>query len=207
VKTEEQTPMPESLNLWGEDLSGYEVNARNVEENRDGGVSDRKKRLIEIDRNQLVLRTVDVERLVGEDHVVRGIWAMVNQLDMSRLEEPIRAVEGQAGRPGFDPRMLMALWIYASSQGVSSARELSRMCEYEPGCQWITGLQSVNYHALSDFRMGQKEALDQIFTEVLGLLSAEGLIELTRVMQDGTKVKAQFDPENATNRSVRRTFS
>jgi len=183
--------MPESLNLWGEDLSGYEVNARNVEENRDGGVSDRKKRLIEIDRNQLVLRTVDVERLVGEDHVVRGIWAMVNQLDMSRLEEPIRAVEGQAGRPGFDPRMLMALWIYASSQGVSSARELSRMCEYEPGCQWITGLQSVNYHALSDFRMGQKEALDQIFTEVLGLLSAEGLIELTRVMQDGTKVKAQ----------------
>jgi transposase len=199
VKTGEQKSMPNMPNLLGEDLSRYEVKGRPDEENRDGTVPEAKRRLIEINRNQMVMRTIDVEGLVEEDHVVRGIWAMVNQLDLRRLEEGIRAVEGRAGRPGFDPRMLMALWIYGYSQGVSSARALSRMCEYEPGCQWITGLQAVNYHALADFRMGQKEALDAIFTEVLGLLSAEGLIELTRVMQDGTKVKAQ-----ASSNSFRR---
>ena len=84
----------------------------------------------------------------------------------------------------------MALWIYGYSEGVSSARELSRMCEYDPACQWLTGMQSVNHHTLSDFRAEDKEEVDPIFVQVLGLLSAEGCIELKRVTQDGTKIKA-----------------
>ena len=55
----------------------------------------------------------------------------------------------------------------------------------------MTGLQAVNYHTLADFRVEHKEAQDEIFAQVLGLLSEERLIDLTRVMQDGTKVKAQ----------------
>ena len=149
-----------------------------------------KPRLKIVNRNQLLMRTVDVEKLIPEDDPARGIWAMAEQLDMTPFEASIKAVEGHAGQSTLDPRVLTALWIYANSEGVSSARELSRMCEYEPGCQWITGMSSINYHTLADFRVEHREALNQIFTEVLGLLSADGLIELKQVMQDGTKVKA-----------------
>ena len=115
---------------------------------------------------------------------------MVNQLDLKRLEEKIQAVEGRAGQSSLDPRLLMSLWIYGYSEGISSARELSRMCGYEPGCQWLTGMQTVNYHTLADFRVEHREELDRIFVQVLGLLSAEGLIEMKRITQDGTKIKA-----------------
>ena len=124
---------------------------------------------------------------------------MVGRLDLRSLEEKIRSVEGRAGQSSLDPRLLMALWIYGYSEGISSARELSRMCEYEPGCQWLTGLQEVNYHTLADFRVDHKKELDRIFTQVLGLLSAEGLIELKRITQDGTKIKA-----HAASKSFRR---
>ena len=70
---------------------------------------------------------------------------------------------------------------------MSSAREIARLCEFDPAYQWLTGLQPVNYHSLSDFRGGHREALDKLFMEVLGLLSAEGLVSLQRVMHDGTR--------------------
>jgi len=129
--------------------------------------------------------------LIEEEHPARGIWAMVNRLDLTRLEAKIKAVERRAGQSSLDPRLLMALWIYGYSEGVSSARELSRMCEYEPGCQWLSGMQPVNYHTLADFRVDHKDELDGIFVQVLGLLSAEGFIEMKRITQDGTKIKAQ----------------
>lgn len=149
-----------------------------------------KPRLKTVNRNQLLMRTVDVEKLIAEDHPARGIWAMVEQLDMRPFETSIKAVEGHAGQNTLDRRVLAAVWIYANSEAVSSARELSRMCEYEPGCQWITGMTPINYHTLADFRMEQREALNQLFVQVLGVLSADGLIELKQVTQDGTKVKA-----------------
>jgi len=90
-------------------------------------------RLASIDRRQLLLRTVDVERLVDDDHCVRSIWALVGRLDLRRYHEQIAAVEGIAGREHTDPQLLISLWLYAYSRGVSSARELARQCEYEPG--------------------------------------------------------------------------
>lgn len=143
-----------------------------------------------IDRKQMVLHAVDVDGLVGEDHEARAIWEFVGRLDLSGYYGKIGAVEGEAGQSAFDPRMLISLWIYAYSKGVSSAREVSRLCGYDPAYQWLTGLRSINYHTLSDFRVEHKEELDDLFTNVLGLLSAEGLITLERVMHDGTKVKA-----------------
>jgi transposase len=180
--------MSEPLSLLGGNLETYRNETVGMEA---GPRIEPTKRFKPIDRSQVLLRPLAVEKLVEEDHVVRAIWAMLNRLDLRGLEKNVRAVEGRAGQSGFDPRMLMALWIYAISQAFSSARELSRMCEYEPGCQWITGVQPVNYHTLADFRVEQKESLDEIFIQVLGVMSAEGLVELTRVMQDGTKVKAQ----------------
>ena len=149
-----------------------------------------KPRLKPVDRKQLLMRTVDVEQLVGEDHPVRVIWEFVGRLDLSAYYRDIEAVEGVAGRSAWDPQLLISLWVYAYSTGVSSAREVSRLCEYDPAYQWLTGLEAINHHTLSDFRVENKPALDELFQQLLGLLSAEGLITLQRVMHDGTKVKA-----------------
>ncbi len=145
----------------------------------------------EINRQQLLLRPVEVEKLVDLDHPVRAIWELVGGLNLEPFYVEIESVEGVAGRPVWDPRLLISLWIYAYRDGVSSAREIARLCEYHPAYQWLSGLGVVNYHTLADFRIRHKEALDQLFTEVLGVLSHEGLITLQRVMHDGTKVKAR----------------
>jgi len=129
------------------------------------------------------------EGLVSEDHEVRAVWEFAGRMDLSGYYEEIEAVEGEAGRCAMDPRLMISLWIYAYSKGVSSAREISRLCESDSAYQWLTGIESINYHTLSDFRVDHKEALNELFTQVLGLLSAEGLISLERVMHDGSKIK------------------
>ena len=143
-----------------------------------------------VERNQLLLRAVDVEKLVGEEHAVRAIWELVGQLDLSRYYSEIGALEGQAGRPVWDPRVLISLWIYAYKDSVSSAREIARLCEFDPAYQWLTGMEVVNYHTLADFRIDHEQALNGLFIEVLGVLSHQGLVTLKRVMHDGTKIKA-----------------
>jgi len=114
----------------------------------------------------------------------------VGRFNLELFYAEVESVEGVAGRPVWDPRLLISLWIYAYKEGVSSAREIARLCEYHPAYQWLSGLEVVNYHTLADFRIRHNEALDQLFIEVLGVLSHEGLITLQRVMHDGTKVKA-----------------
>lgn len=152
--------------------------------------SSKEPRIRVLNRKQTFLREVDVEGLVREDHEVRAIWELVGRLDLSRYYEEIKSVDGVGGSPAIDPQVMITLWIYSYSKGISSAREISRLCEYDPAYQWITGMKRINYHSLSDFRAKHGEALRELFIEVLGILSGEGLVTLERVMQDGTKVKA-----------------
>ena len=158
-----------------------------------------RPRLVSIDRRQLLLRTVDVEKLIDEDHSARSIWKLVGRLDLSLYHAQIASVEGHAGREHTDPQLLISLWLYAYNRGISSAREIARQCEYEPGCQWLCGLEPVSHRTLSGFRSENKTALDDLFAQVLGMLSAEGLITLERVTLDGTKIKA-----NASGNTFRR---
>ena len=102
----------------------------------------------------------------------------------------VKSVEGVAGRAAYDPQLLISLWIYAYSQKVGSAREVARRCEYDPAFQWLTGMEGVNYHTLADFRVEREEALDELFAQLLGVLSSEGLVSFEKVVLDGTKVKA-----------------
>jgi transposase len=170
-----------------------------MQDKKDNGGNMPKPRVQPINRQQLILQPVDLEQIVPEDHEVRAIWELTGRLDLSGYYEEIKALEGVAGREAVDPRLLISLWIYSYSEGISSAREISRLCEYHPAYQWLTGMKPINHHTLSDFRVEHKEALDELFAGVLGLLSAEGLISLERVMHDGTKVKA-----NAGTDSYRR---
>ena len=149
-----------------------------------------KPRVKPIDRSQMRLWPVKVEGLIREDHPARAIWEFVGRLDLGAYYEKIQAREDEAGRPAMDPRLMISLWVLAYSEGVSSAREVERLCGYDPAYQWLTGMTRVNYHTLSDFRVDHQEALDGLFTQILGVLSADGLVTLERVMVDGTKVKA-----------------
>ncbi len=149
-----------------------------------------RPRVKPVDRSQMMFQMVDVERLIEEDHPARAIWGLVGQLDLGPFYAPIEAVEGVAGREPWDPRLLVSLWLYAYSRGISSAREIARRCAYEPAFQWLAGLGRINYHTLSDFRVTHDCGLQGLFVQVLGVLSAEGLVSLERVMHDGTKIKA-----------------
>jgi transposase len=144
-----------------------------------------------VNRQQSSWRAVDVEHLVSEDHSARAIWTLVGRLDLSAFYQAIESSTEEGGRPAFDPQLLISLWIYAYSQGIGSAREVARRCEYDPAFQWLTGWEEVNYHTLAEFRVEKQKELDELFTQVLAALSQEGLITLEQVMQDGTKIRAQ----------------
>jgi transposase len=143
-----------------------------------------------VNRQQMSWRAVDVERLIDEDHPARAIWTLIGRMDLSRFYQGIESSAEEGGRPAFDPQLLISLWVYAYSQGIGSTREVARRCEYDPAFQWLTGLEEVNYHTLTDFRVERHSELDELFTQVLAALSKEGLITLEQVMQDGTKIKA-----------------
>jgi len=152
-----------------------------------------------INRKQIYLQMLDLEDAVPLDHPVRGIWEFINRLGLDDFYKKIKTKSGEAGSPAFDPRILLTLWIYAYCDGISSARELSQLCEKAPVYQWICGRKPINHHTLSDFRIDNKKELDDLFTNILGILSHEGLITMKRITQDGTKIKA-----NASGSSFRR---
>ncbi len=130
---------------------------------------------------------------------MRLVWAYVEALDLSALYQNIRAVEGHVGRDAVDPKILMALWMFATIEGVGSARELARLCERDLAYLWICGGVGVNHHLLSDFRTGHGEFLDQLLTDTIATLLHRQIVTLETVAQDGMRVRA-----NAGTSSFRR---
>src|SRR6266568_227874 len=149
-----------------------------------------KPRLLEPQRDQMELRSMDINSLIGEDHAARAIWDYAEAVDLSELEDAIKAREGTPGHPAITPRLLLAVWLYATSDGVGSARALARLCESHDAYRWLMGGVSVNYHTLSDFRVNNGELLDRLLTENVATLAACGLIDLDRLAQDGVRVRA-----------------
>lgn len=151
-------------------------------------MSDLKIRAI--NRKQYFMETTNLEDMVGEDDPVRATWAFVERLDLASFYNKIKTRENEAGSPAHNPKVLLSMWIYAYSQGISSAREVERLSKEVTAWRWLCGDEPINYHTLSDFRVRYKEELDELFTNSLGVLSAEGLITLERITQDGTKIRA-----------------
>jgi transposase len=141
-------------------------------------------------RDQVEFRACALNDLLPDDHQARIVWKFVEGLDLSPIYDQIASVAGRPGHPTADPRILFALWLYATLRGVGSARDLNRMCEHHVAYMWICGGVSMNYHTLSDFRMQQLEVLDRLLTESVAALMSEGLVSLDRVAQDGMKVRA-----------------
>src|SRR4051794_2524144 len=143
-----------------------------------------RPRLRRANRDQVVYRALPLDALLPADHAARTIWAYVEGLDLAALHDAIGSVHGGSGRSATDPRILLALWLYATSDGVGSARELDRLCRDHVAYQWIAGDVPMNYHTLADFRTGHAGLLDDLLTNSIATLMGEGLIELSRVAQD-----------------------
>ena len=147
-------------------------------------------RFIRPDRSQTRWDFIDLEALLPNDHRARVVWSFVTSLDLTPLYDAIKSREGEPGRPPSDPAVLMALWLYATIDGVGSARELERLTQSDVAYRWIAGGVPLNYHGLSDFRVGHVDLLDRLLSESVTALIAEGVVSLTEIAVDGTKVRA-----------------
>jgi transposase len=153
---------------------------------REGG----RARLREPVRDQIELRVVDLDGLIGAEHPARVIWDYVQRVDLRRLEQAVGAREHTPGQAPVSPRLLLALWLYATSEGVGSARALARLCVSHDAYRWLCGGVSVNYHGLADFRTADPDLLDRLLSEHIATLSAANVINLDEVVQDGVRVRA-----------------
>jgi len=155
-----------------------------------------KARFLRADRRQTRWDFIDLEALLPSDHRARIVWAFVESLDLSAFYDAIKSREGEPGRPPPDPAVVLALWLYAATEDVDSARELDRLAERDLAYRWIAGGVPLNYHGLSDFRAENRELFDRLVTESATALIAEGLVSLTEVAIDGTKVRANASRES-----------
>jgi transposase len=131
-----------------------------------------------------------LDDLLGPEHMARQVWAYVEGLDLSVFYKQVRTTVRSSGRSAIDPAILMSLWLYATLDGVGSARLLDRLCRSEAAYRWLCGGVGVNYHTLSDFRIEAGEFLDDLLSKsVAGLIEA-GLIDVSTVAVDGVRVRA-----------------
>ena len=147
-------------------------------------------RLRRPDRTQVTMEPCCVEDRLAVDHPVRTIWSVVERLDLSAFYASITARGSDPGRAATDPKLLVALWLYAAVDGVGNGRELDRLCREHDAYKWLCGGVAMNYHTLNDFRVGHAQALDDLFTRVLATLLHHDVVKVHRASQDGTRVRA-----------------
>jgi transposase len=155
-----------------------------------GADPKRGARLRQTNRAQITWGRIDLDAQLPEDHAARAISAVIERLDLKALYAQIKARDEVAGTFAIDPRILLGLWVYATSEGEGSAREVWRLTQVHAAYRWICGGVAIGYHTLSDFRSQQGEVVDELITQVLALLMKQELVDLSRVAQDGTRVRA-----------------
>jgi transposase len=149
-----------------------------------------RARVLLPNRGQMEFRASDLDSLLPQGHRARLVWAYVERQELTRFYAGIRAVDGGVGRAAIAPEILLALWLYATLDGVGSAREVSRLIESHDAYRWLCGGVQVNHHTLSDFRKDHGEALDELLSVSLSSLMAAGVVKLRQVAQDGMRVRA-----------------
>src|SRR5262245_52767901 len=146
-------------------------------------------RLRTVDRQQ-VIPSMPLEDLLDTDHQARLVWAFCQGLDLAPLYDAVRSRQGGPGHPAIDPKLCVALWLYATLEGVGSARALARLCCEHHAFRWLAGGVSVNHHTLSDFRTAHLDFLDGLLTHSVAVLREQDLVDLNRVAVDGLRVRA-----------------
>ena len=162
-------------------------------------------RLREPVRDRLELRATTLDSLIGQDHPARLFWDYVVSLDLGPLEDGVKSREAAPGRPAASRRLLLALWLFATSEGVGSARALADLCESHDAYRWLAGGVSLNHHTLSDFRVAHGEFLDGLLSESVAALCEAGVIDLDRLSHDGVRIRASAGAASFRRRSTLET--
>lgn len=152
--------------------------------------SPREIRVARPVRNQAEMMIRDLDSNLPQDHPARSIWSLIEKLDLSDFYASIQAVSNGPGRAATDPKVLLALWVYATTEGIGSARHLARLCEEHDAYRWLRGNVPINYHLLADFRVSHQKAMDDLITQVVAVLLKTKVVRLNRVAQDGMRVRA-----------------
>jgi transposase len=159
------------------------------------------------ERTQIEMQHFSLDQLIDADHRVRYVWQYVQSLDLSSLYDQIKAAGSNAGRTPIDPQILFALWLFATIEGVSSARQLDRLAQRDFAYMWICGRVSVNYHTLADFRALNGELLEHLMVDSIAVLLQQDLITLQTVAQDGMRVRAKASSDSFRRRpTLEETF-
>lgn len=141
-------------------------------------------------RHQIVFGWASLDQSIDPDHPVRAVWDMVARLDLSPWLADAKAVDGRPGRDTTDPRLLVSLWVYATLQGVGSARELATLSEQHLAYRWLCGGVTVNHNMLSKFRADGAGRLDDLHVRIIGSLTASGFVTMNRIAEDGLRTRA-----------------
>lgn len=147
-------------------------------------------RLRRVDRRQVRMMSCSLDELLPQDHRARLVWQVVTTLNLNDFEAAVAARGSSPGRAATDPRILVSLWLYAAIEGIGSGREVTRLCDCHDAYRWLAGGVSLNYHTINDFRVDHGEALDGLFTQLIALLVKHELVDVTRLAQDGVRVRA-----------------
>jgi transposase len=153
-------------------------------------MSDRPPPRLRVADRQQIIPAMPLDNLLDTDHQARVVWDFCQGLDLTALYDRIRSRVGGPGRAAIDPRLCIALWLYATLEGVGSARALAWLCEEHNAFRWLIGGVSVNHHTLSDFRVAHVDFLDDLLTHSVAVLREQQLVDLNRVAQDGMRVRA-----------------
>ncbi len=186
MNTEVTDPTPSE----GQDLFGPKPVAAVAGNKPAAAGSVSTARVIMPNRTQIELRPMDLESLLPEGHRARLVWAWVERQDLSAMYAAIKVRQGGVGRSAIAPQILLGLWLYATLQGVGSARQLSRLVLEHDAYRWMSGGVQVNHHSLSDFRVAHGAALDELLSASLAALMTAGAVKLECVAQDGVRVRA-----------------
>lgn len=141
-------------------------------------------------RGQMEFHARDLESLLPEGHRARIVWGYVERQNLEGLYAGVKAVEGGVGRCAIAPEILFALWLYATLEGVGSARAIARLTVEHDAYRWICGGVQVNYHTVADFRSLHGAFLDALLSDNVAALMAAGVVKLKAVAQDGMRVRA-----------------
>jgi transposase len=164
-----------------------------------------RARLREPVRDEMRLRAFDLDSLIDEDHPARVIWAYACKVDMSSFEAGVRSREGSPGMPQTSPHLLLALWLYATTDGIGSARALAKACQSVSAYRWLCGEVGMNHRILSEFRNDQGGRIEQLLCDHVASLSAAGLIDLDEVAQDGVRIRASAGAASFRRRKTLRS--
>lgn len=149
-----------------------------------------KRRLLIASRLQTEIKQVCLDDLIDEDHIARRIWEYVERLDLTKALTKIKSVVGDVGRPAIDPKILIAIWIYATIEGIGNAWTIGEYCIQHAGFIWICGNVSVDRKTISNFRMNNGDVFEELLAQGIGILTHANIVTLKEIAQDGLRVRA-----------------